>query len=209
MVKLIEHLGMRGSPAIIPYAVRDDLPQLFVDLGFKTGVEVGCYEGAYTEVLCKAGLKMYTIDPWLDYPGYYTSRGQKRLDQFYERTKAKLSKYDCTIIRKKSMEALEDFPDGSLDFVYIDGHHGFKYVAEDLFEWTKKVKKNGIISGHDYLIMKQAVYAPYACHVKYVIDAFVLAFNIKNWYVLGNRFVKPGEVRDKARSWFWFNPYGD
>ena len=25
--------------------------------------------------------------------------------------------------------------------VHIDGNHGFKYVTEDIFEWSKKIKK--------------------------------------------------------------------
>jgi hypothetical protein len=39
------------------------------------------------------------------------------------------------------MDALNDFEDDSLDFVYIDGNHEFPYVAEDLFHWSKKVRK--------------------------------------------------------------------
>ncbi len=53
------------------------------------------------------------------------------------------------------MDALEDFEDNSLDFVYIDGDHNFKHISEDIYEWTKKVRSGGIVSGHDYLILFQ------------------------------------------------------
>jgi hypothetical protein len=209
MAEIIDGLKLKGkSPIEIPDTGRDDLPKFLADIGCKVGVEIGVEEGIYSEKLCQAGLKLFSVDPWLDYPGYRRWKMQDRLDKAYATAKAKLAPYDCTIIRKTSMDALKDFEDGSLDFVYIDGHHGFKFVAEDLFEWTKKVKKGGIIAGHDYIYMISAPYSPYACHVKYVVNAFTAAFKIDRWYVLGRRFADPGEKRDRSRSYFWFNPYG-
>ena len=40
--------------------------------------------------------------------------------------------------------------DNSVDFIYIDGNHSYSSVMEDLKIWSKKVKTNGIISGHDF-----------------------------------------------------------
>ena len=37
----------------------------------------------------------------------------------------------------------------SLDFVFIDASHIYKYVAEDIDLWEPKVKKGGLVSGHD------------------------------------------------------------
>jgi predicted O-methyltransferase YrrM len=48
------------------------------------------------------------------------------------------------------MEAVKDFKDESLDFVFIDGNHQYSYVLEDITEWSKKVRSGGIVSGHDY-----------------------------------------------------------
>jgi SAM-dependent methyltransferase len=48
------------------------------------------------------------------------------------------------------MEAVLDFPYESIDFVYIDGSHEFDYIMCDIIEWGRRVKKGGIISGHDY-----------------------------------------------------------
>ena len=41
-------------------------------------------------------------------------------------------------------------PDKTLDFVFIDGDHTFNNVMLDILLWTPKVRKGGIISGHDY-----------------------------------------------------------
>lgn len=195
---------LRGRPAIIPDCSRDDLPEFFKELGFKRGVEIGTYFGEYNEVIAKSGLEIYGIDPWRIYKDYSNPRGQKRLDFQYESTKEKLSKYpNAHLIRKTSMEALEDFEDESLDFVYIDGNHHFKYVAEDIVEWTRKLKKGGIMSGHDYIYTKsQSVCG--GCDVHFVVDAYVKAAQIRNFWVLGRKEYVEGEKRDKWRSWMWF-----
>ncbi len=103
------------------------------------------------------------------------------------------------------MDAIHDFENESLDFVYIDGHHGFKFVAEDIWGWSHKVKKGGIICGHDYEYGKLRKGEPYFMQVKQVIDAYTHAFRIDNWYVVGAKEkTREGEVRDQYRSWFWF-----
>jgi hypothetical protein len=37
-----------------------------------------------------------------------------------------------------------------LDLVYIDACHSYECVRNDLNAWFGKVKKGGIIAGHDY-----------------------------------------------------------
>jgi predicted O-methyltransferase YrrM len=40
-------------------------------------------------------------------------------------------------------------PDESLDCVYIDCCHEYECVKKDLDAWMPKVKKGGIVAGHD------------------------------------------------------------
>lgn len=166
--------------------MRSDLPNYFVKMGYKIGAEVGVYKGAFTEKFCKVGLKMYAIDPWMAYQGGgRTQAEQDRQDFLYGHTRRVLDRYkNCTIIRKTSLEALNDFENESLDFVYIDGDHSFRFFAEDLVEWTKKVRKGGCVSGHDYFY-----YGPKStnliCQVSPVVDAYVKAFEINSLYVFG------------------------
>lgn len=131
---------------------RDELPALFNKMGFKVGAEIGVAGGHFSEKLCKGipGLKMFCIDPWNTYRENRRGGGQSNHDANYEMTKNRLKDYDATLIRKFSMDAVKDFEDESLDFVYIDGNHDFKYVLEDIVEWSKKVKRGGIVAGHDY-----------------------------------------------------------
>ena len=207
-MKLSEGIKLKGKGRIeIPDCGRDDLPQFFVDLGYKTGVEIGVYKGEYTKKFCEVGLKMHAVDPWKQYKDYQPKRSnyKERQEFLYEHTKRYLAPYDCKVIRKTSMEAVEDFKDESLDFVYIDGHHGLKYVIEDIYGWSWKVKKGGMISGHDYGLTTNNPESPFVLQVKYAVDTYAKAFKIKKWYVLGRKEKREGEVRDeKFRSWMWF-----
>jgi hypothetical protein len=193
----------------IPNCKRRQLPDFFKQMGYKVGVEIGVYKGDFTRWLLKRGAKIYAVDPWLAYPDYGHPKVhfQARQDVIYRSAKKRLAPFGdrCEIIRKTSMEAVKDFEDDSIDFVYIDGHHGFKYVAEDIYEWSKKVRKGGIISGHDYALRKFKNDDPWTLQVKFVVDAYTQAFRIKKWYVLGRREVRAGEHRDQFRSWMWFN----
>ena len=201
-MKIIDGLKLDGWQVEIPDCVRTDLPEFFKEMGFKVGAEIGVFTGLFSEVLCRAGLKVYSIDPWIIYPEFYGPFGnQERQEKYYEKTKKRLAPYDCVIIRKTSMEAVKDFEDGSLDFVYIDGSHDFMHVTEDIWEWSKKVKKGGIISGHDYY-NKDTGDVPAHVHVKYVLDSYTKAYKIPKWYIIGK---ENKSTSDRDRSWFWFN----
>lgn len=207
-MKIIEGIKHKGRPFEIPDCGRDDLPEFFKEMGYKAGAEIGVYKGHFTKKLCQAGLKMYGIDPWTPYPGfdkmqYYRIERHKVL---YKKALRNLSGFDVTLIKKKSMDALGDFKDGNLDFVYIDANHKLKYATEDICEWSKKVRKGGVVSGHDYIHptrLRVRSGAMDKLHVKFAVDAYVEAYRIKNWYLLGEKQQKPGEKRDRYRSWMW------
>ncbi len=202
-MKLIDGIKLKGTPVNIPDCERDDLPQFFIEMGFKVGAEIGVYKGRFSEKFCKAGLQIYAIDPWLVYYDFSNPDMQKRMEYLYACAIKSLTPFpNCTIIKKTSMDALEDIPDESLDFVYIDAHHIFRYVAEDICEWSKKVRKGGIVAGHDYFY-KGALNPARLCHVAYVVDAYTKAFNIQNWYLLGRENKVEGEKRENCRTWMW------
>jgi SAM-dependent methyltransferase len=53
-------------------------------------------------------------------------------------------------IRMSSVEASKLYLDESLDFVFIDACHEYECVKEDIISWYPKIKKGGIIAGHDF-----------------------------------------------------------
>lgn len=162
---------------------RYELAMHFNELGFKTGAEIGVLAGHYSEILCKTnpGLKLFCIDSW--------GTGEVQMRDYhlrkYENAKVRLAPYNTTLIHKFSMDAVKDFEDNSLDFVYIDANHEADFVRDDINEWSKKVRHSGIVSGHDYDTER----------VKRVVDDYVKNNNFSlNATILG---------KDKATSW-WF-----
>lgn len=135
---------------------RNELAEYFNILGFKYGAEVGVCDGRFSQKLCESipGLKLLCVDAWKAYSDNSQDGTQKQLDRCLRITLERLKNYDVTIMMKWSMEAVKEVADESLDFVYIDCNHKFDYVMEDIIGWTRKVRKNGIVSGHDYWNIK-------------------------------------------------------
>lgn len=50
-----------------------------------------------------------------------------------------------------SWEVASLYPDESLDFVFLDATHSYECVSRDIDAWRPKVKKNGLLAGHDYV----------------------------------------------------------
>jgi hypothetical protein len=180
---------------------RTIMAETFQELGFNLGVEVGVAQGFHSELFCKKNpnLHLFCVDAWEQYSGYRDYL-RRRLDQFYEEAKERLSPYNCTIIRKFSMDAVKDFKNHSLDFVYIDGAHDFKNVADDICEWIKKVKSGGIIYGHDY---KRSTTIKYQRHVVDVVCAYTYSHKISPWFILGETGRPDGKYREGIRQWMW------
>lgn len=138
---------------------RTELVKHFQELGFKIGAEVGVCKGKFSKKICENMTsleKMYGIDNWSNTSGSHRERNHR--DSAYKQTLENLKPFIESglyiIIRKTSMEALADIADESLDFVYIDADHTYEGVNEDIRGWAPKVKKGGIVSGHDYYEFK-------------------------------------------------------
>lgn len=190
----------------IPNVGRDQMGELFKELGFKKGVEVGVEKGIYSEVLLKANpdLELYCVDPWIveayESGIHAVDSEQEKFDGRYEECKARLSPYkNAKMIRKMSMDAVNDFEDESLDFVYIDANHDFPNFINDLHQWKKKVKMGGVVYGHDYAVFSYKKHN----HVKRALDAYARCYRMIPFFVLGSMEMNPGEIRDKYRSWLW------
>jgi hypothetical protein len=195
---LIDVEGMVGSVA---------LSKLFAELKFNKGVEVGVDRGLFSEILCKDNpdLHLYGVDPWLFSayePGILKGiiDGQHYYDDCYKEAVNRLAPYNCTIIRKTSMDALKDFEDNSLDFVYIDANHDFLNFIQDLHYWIKKVRSGGIISGHDYAYFSYKKFI----HVKRALIAYARCYRMIPVFAV--MYDPNGLKRDRYRSWFYVKP---
>ena len=155
---------------------------------------------------CEEGFEIYGVDPYLEeHRNTIRKNRSDTMQEIYDMVSAETKPYPkCKIIRKTSAEAVKDFEDRSLDFVYIDADHTFGHVAMDLMLWAPKVRKYGIISGHDYFVDTQGARMNRRLRFpRFAVDAFAKAYDFDNWYVVGRKEHVAGEVRDRSLSFFF------
>lgn len=169
----------------------NDLVYLFRDLGLKKGAEIGVADGQFSLALCEGipGLSLICVDSWRDYGSNPWSRNQQENDAAYNLATKRMAPYNARFIRKFSMDAVQEIPLESLDFVYIDGNHSYKHVSQDIREWAKRVRPGGMVSGHDYYRFRRAGVMP-------AVDEYVLANNIEKVYL----------ADEKESSFWWTKP---
>lgn len=119
-----------------------------------TGAEIGVAEGWYSNKIMEQGKvdKLYGVDPYIPHQGYRDYTRETTYNKLRTKAHERLDKYpNYEFIHDYSMEALKQFEDNSLDWVYIDGDHSYKAVMEDVIAWSGKVKSGGILAGDDYV----------------------------------------------------------
>lgn len=176
------------TPAKSPIAVQacrvPVLVDLYRELGYKTGAEIGVDRGLFAKEICKAnpGVKLYGVDPWLDYPEYGENYTQSYADGCRAEAVKRLAPYGVELLRKASALAAGDFADGSLDFVYIDGNHAYDFVLQDIELWSAKVRPGGVVSGHDYCRPKNRARWPFQGVIN-AVNHYVDVHHIAPWFI--------------------------
>lgn len=143
-------------------------------------VEIGSYFGRSTcymiELLKekKCNIKLDVIDPWKwdkffdDVHSRVYKERVYRSDKLNEEHRKivneigkdpfEITKYYLTSVLNENISLIQDtsinsvnrYKDGSLDFIYIDGVHSRDAVRKDINLYLPKLKKGGIISGDDF-----------------------------------------------------------
>jgi len=60
-------------------------------------------------------------------------------------------------IRMDSLNFAGNFGDDTVSFIYIDDNHAVEHVYQELNVWYPKLTKDGVMSGHDFNAVKDAV----------------------------------------------------
>src|SRR3989344_7498757 len=191
-------LTSKRLPIAIPNFGRNQLAELLHELDFKKGVEVGVAAGEYLEILSKHNpqMKLWGVDPWSPQKGYRDYTRSSTFDRLRQDAEKRLNRAGNTeFLVMTSAEALGQFKDDSVDFVYIDADHSFNHVVFDIHEWLAKLRPGGIIAGHDYF--KPSNHA--RIHVVQAVNGYTSSWGIHPWFVLGNEANNEGLIRDIPR----------
>jgi hypothetical protein len=131
---------------------------LLQELGYRIwfGAEVGVAFGSMSMSLLQQlpGLSLLGVDPYVPYDNDDAmSLSKSQMHQVYMFTHGRVHTAfpgRFKLMRKPSLAAAARVPDEWLDFVFLDGDHRHDAVAADIRAWMPKVKKGGLICGHDF-----------------------------------------------------------
>jgi hypothetical protein len=185
-------------------ATREEFfPRLINAMNLKVGAEIGVDGGDFSWHLLNNTCisKLYCVDCWMDNfgsdfrPGAYDPIGENRKKKAIN----KLIEFDgrFQIVHDDSFNASQVVPNNSLDFCYIDGDHSLEGIYVDLYTWIHKVKKGGIISGHDFKDGRNSGMKNYwGEQLDFKVETVVRFFCDKYGYKLN-------VVGNRVKSW-WF-----
>jgi len=127
-------------------------------------VEVGCFVGKSTRVLahhCPG--TVFAVDAWDENnpgltrlppgsvpPVVGPGDGTRLKAEFYRNLAQEIREGKVKPLQGCSVDVVRTFAAGSVDLVFLDANHFCEDVKADISAWRPKVRKGGILSGHDY-----------------------------------------------------------
>lgn len=196
-----------GNPHKLKGFMREDMYKMFAELGFTTGVEIGVEKGKNAQTMFEIipNLKLYGVDSYREHPqasyAYHAkirNWDEKYLENCKEQCLGRMKGRNFTLLQGFSEDMVKKIEDNSLDFVYLDGDHSYDFVMQDLIAWGRKLKKGGIMSGHDYYIEKST--QSRRAKVRRALDDYTSVHGIKFYTTDENHAELLGDVYP---SWFW------
>jgi len=135
--------------------------------------ENGVWQGEFSKQIYKNLNieKLFLIDSW---------RLQYRKEALEALSKTIYNmNYDNVYIMKMSSEMASKILNIEFDFVYLDNIHEPNYVFKEMNWWFKKIKKGGMLAGHDYTSLKPN-------RVKLAVEMFTKKYSLDCSYVENN-----------------------
>jgi predicted O-methyltransferase YrrM len=121
-------------------------------------LEVGCWMGRSTIAMaCNTPGVVYAVDPWTGNPEteqYVAEQGGREwLRAMFDKNinAAGVSKWVVPVMLPSVQAATESFLSRHrFDLIFIDGNHTYESVKADIECWSKLLRPNGVLAGHDY-----------------------------------------------------------
>lgn len=125
------------------------------------------------------------IDHYRAYKDWDREIHQHEQDRSFEKIKVNMEIMGprFNLIRESSTDAAAEIDDESCDFVFIDADHSMKAVLNDLDCYYPKVRKGGIVAGHDS-------------------NLFGVNFAVTSW--VKRHGIDPADIKTVANDAWWF-----
>mgnify|MGYP005820154989 CR=1 FL=1 len=131
-----------------------------VENNIRIMAEIGVWKGRCMRTILRSPAKDILKEYWAIDPYVSMGLGHGRMSELtaddWNDIYIRICQYaiffpQLQVLRASSPKAACVFPDLYFDFVYIDALHTYEGCRTDIKAWLPKVKKEGIIGGHDYL----------------------------------------------------------
>jgi hypothetical protein len=168
------------------------------------GVEVGTLYGTYAQQIIDSWKgHLFCVDPWENQSPEIYHDGQNLVDlpAMFQQVSQSIGQHPrCTLLRMLSLNAVGQFQDGELSFVYLDGNHSLESVRADIAAWWPKIKIGGLMCGHDYFTRyDDDTNSDAATAINELADAIGVKPHVTwctSWY-----FVKTAIADERFKSW--------
>ena len=161
--------------------------------------EIGVFRGDFAARLladCDAISTYYMVDPWRHLEDWNkpANTDDERFEEMLRevREKTEFAADRRVILRGKTTEVIDEIPDGSLDFAYIDGDHTLRGITVDLIRVFPKVRDGGWIGGDDFSAtiwqhkrnFEPTLVFPFAVHFAEAVDAPIIALPFDQFLIV-------------------------
>jgi len=109
--------------------------------------EIGVDKGHFSDLIIEITepALLHLVDDW-DSERYHAGLAEVVASKFRDL----IQDNRIQIHRKLSIDAAQDFEEDYFDWIYIDTDHSYETTRDELIKYAPKVKKDGLITGHDY-----------------------------------------------------------
>lgn len=217
------------SSVDMTYRRRDELYLILNSLQLAGGlsVEVGVHRGLFAERIMSTwtrGGKHIMVDPWISSywepvqsamgDGIFENQQDLNveLNINYTETLLNIEPFGnrAVVLHMLSKHAANIIADHTVSFIYIDAIHEYYDVMVDMRAWWRTLKPGGIMAGHDYNAISEAVHE------------FTRKMRVK-LYVTNNEYIEYSESQESGKqsgrdsrniifgltnpSWFFYKPH--